>query len=209
MSSGTRAFFILECAYNRGIVSVVLRGHEWGRSESSANRSGRHSLLSWYNNERTWARTDEAARPCLLSPPSASLKRKLPVLVKDAGPPSSAAVSSGHLPPREAFSRARLGRPLPCNFNAERLTAASPDNKRKPYGAPSALRRGKAGAPLLKGQKPDIALRSCGQPQMGQMTSTRQEPSIRRSLHVAFPPMAVQQQRSTTPGFCSFPCQLA
>lgn len=65
----------------------------------------------------------------------------------------------------------------------------APDNEGKPYGAPSVLRRGKAGAPLLKGQKPDIALRSCGQAQMGQMTSPRQEPSIRRSLHVASPPL--------------------
>lgn len=73
------------------------------------------------------------------------------------------------------------------------LTAASPDNKRKPYGAPSVLRRGKAGAPLLKGQKPDIALRSCGQAQMGQMTSSRRQPSIRRSLHSSAV-MSVHQQ---------------
>lgn len=48
MSSRSRTFFILECA-RYGIVCVVLQGTLWG-SESNANRSGRHSLLSWYNN---------------------------------------------------------------------------------------------------------------------------------------------------------------
>lgn len=47
---------------------------------------------------------------------------------------------------------------LQCGI--EPLTVTSPDNGRKPYGAPSVLRRGKAGVSSLKGQKPDITLRS-------------------------------------------------
>lgn len=70
-------------------------------------------FIQLIQQRRTWARTDAAARPCLLSPPSASLKRKLPALVKDTGPPSSAAVSSGHLPPREAFTGRDLDDLLP------------------------------------------------------------------------------------------------
>lgn len=60
-------------------------------------------------------------------------------------------------------------------------------------------RRGKAGAPLLKGQEPDIALRSCGQAQTGQMTSHRQEASVRRSLHF----VASSALCSPTTGFCT------
>lgn len=73
------------------------------RSESSANRSARHSLLSWYNNgEPGRGQMRQHARP-------SSLLLRLPDPLTDSGPPSSAAVSSGHLQPRE-FS---LLNPLP------------------------------------------------------------------------------------------------
>lgn len=73
--------------------------------------------------------------------------------------------------------------PLPAWCWAAR-TAASPDNKRKPYGAPSVLRRGKAGAPLLKGQTPHIALRLWSDTD-GSNDKPGVKPSIRRSLHIA------------------------
>lgn len=154
---------------------------------------------------RTWARTDAAARPSLLSPSSALLKRKLPALVTDTGPPSSAAVSSGHLQPREVFIFAAVWTISSLQFDAGLLCAISSDNGRKPYGAPSVLRRGQAGAPLLKGQKPHIALRSCGRAQMGQMTYVRQKPSIRRSLHATsfFIMKPVQQQWPHSTDFSS------
>lgn len=40
-------------------------------------------------------------------------------------------------------------------LDVEPLVVKSSDTEGKPYGAPSALRRSNAGAPLLKGQKPD------------------------------------------------------
>lgn len=52
---------------------------------------------------------------------------------------------------------------LSLQFEADELATTNSDNGRKPYGAPSELRWGKAGTPLLKGQKPDIASRFCGQ----------------------------------------------
>lgn len=117
-------------------------------------------LLQPTTEGRTYARMDAAgARPRLFSPLSLRLP---PAPGKDTGAPSSAAVSSGHLPPRGSRYQARSGRspPLslpPLQFDAERLTLPLPDNKMKPYGAPSAERRGesRAGAPLLKGQEPD------------------------------------------------------
>ncbi|XP_072235143.1 uncharacterized protein [Leuresthes tenuis] len=133
------------------------------------------------------ARTDAAAaRPRLDSLLSALLKRTLPVPVNESVSPGSETVSSGHLPPRESLYPACVRQSPPSGVMSSCFAVKSLDEEGKPYGAPSVLRRGKVGASLLKGQKPYIALRSFGQAQMVQMTSTTQEPSVRRSLHVAF-----------------------
>lgn len=119
---------------------------------SNANRSRVYAAATT-TERRTYARMDAAPR--LFSPLSLRLP---PAPGKDPGAPSS----SGHLPPRGSRYQARFGRSPPLQFDAERLTVSCPDNELKPYGAPSVERRGEshAGAPLLKGQEPDI--RACG-----------------------------------------------
>lgn len=124
---------------------------------------GRVCAAAKTTERRTYAWMGAArARPRLLSP--LSLWIPPPALGKDTGAPGSAAVSSGHLPPRGSHDQARFGRSPPnpqpplLQFDAERLTVPRPDNKMKPYGAPKVKRRGEshAGAPLLKRQQPDI-----------------------------------------------------
>lgn len=131
---------------------------------SNANRSRRRSLLSWYNNGAANLGKDRCSSTPVPPLPSFGLaeeeapgpgERYWPTKLRCRviWPPAA----SGNL------YRARFERSPPSNLMPnERLTDASPHNKMKPYGAPSVQRRGKAGAPLLKGQKPDIAFRSCG-----------------------------------------------
>lgn len=81
-------------------------------------QTGRFTQLE---QRRTRARTDAAARPSSLCPPSALLSRKLPApVLKDTVPRSSAAVSSGHLPPLEAFIRLFFGRSPPSGVVSSR-----------------------------------------------------------------------------------------
>lgn len=86
-------FFSPSIAPNNGTIRNVtaLRGHRGEVREQCRQVRGATVYSAGATTRRTWARTDAAARPCLLSPPSASLRRKLPALVKDTGPPSSAA----------------------------------------------------------------------------------------------------------------------
>lgn len=125
--------------------SAILCGREQRKQISSS--------AATTTERRTYARMDAAPR--LFSPLSLRLP---PAPGKDPGAPSS----SGHLPPRGSRYQARFGRSPPLQFDAERLSVSCPDNEWKPYGAPSVERRGEshAGAPLLKGQEPDI--RACG-----------------------------------------------
>lgn len=159
-------------------VDAVVRGHEKSKKKIQTGL-GVTVCSAGSDGEPGWGQTQQHVRA---SPLSSLLNRKLPVPVKESGTPSSDAVSSGHLPPREASIRRVSGFFLSPMSGCSTLRAQT--TRGKPYGAPSALRRGKAGAPLLKGQKPDVALKSCGPKQMGQMTSTSQEPSIGRT-HVA------------------------
>lgn len=70
-------------------------------------------LLRPTTEGRTYARMDAAgARPRLFSPLSLRLP---PAPGKDTGAPSSAAVSSGHLPPRGSRYQARFGRSPPLS----------------------------------------------------------------------------------------------
>lgn len=75
---------------------------------NDANRSiGRVCAAAKTRERRTYAWMDAArARPRLLSP--LSLWIPPPVLGKDTGAPRSAAVSSGHLPPRGSYDQARF-----------------------------------------------------------------------------------------------------
>lgn len=70
----------------------------------------------------------------------------------------------------------------------EPLAVTSSDKERKPYGAPSVLRRGKAGVSSLKGQKPDIALRSSGTLPNGS-NNIREAGAIHQITSCCFPPL--------------------
>lgn len=103
----------------------------WGATQTDL---GRVYAAAKTTERRTYARMDAAgARPRVFSPLSLGIP---PALGKDTGAPGSAAVSSGHLPPRGSHYQARFGRSPTLQFDAERLTVSRPDNKMKPYGAP-------------------------------------------------------------------------
>lgn len=146
------------------------------------------SLLSWYNNgEPCRGQMQQRAR-------GASILLRLCCRGNSRSRWKLLAPKS---PPPFHLATCRHGKPLSGDFwtipslqwAIETLSLTRSGNEGKPYGAPSMLRRGKAGAPLLKGQKPDIALRSCGLAQMGQMTYVLEQPSVRRSLNVASLPL--------------------
>lgn len=97
---------------------VCFRGHNYAFFHgfcafgNDANRSiGRVCAAAKTTERRTYAWMDAArARPRLLSPLSLWIP---PALGKDTGAPGSAAVSSGHLPPRGSHDQARFGRSPP------------------------------------------------------------------------------------------------